>query len=113
MELLNRKTYRAVVRGLERLKAQNEQDRKENPGLIPIGWGNSVRSLIEYELRQNHERCPRDLPQAVVEYLIKKGLLVRYAGDVSFPDQTLPTEEQIVANTFESLLRKTNHGNNS
>jgi len=93
-ELLSRKSYRAVVRMLAKLKAEHELDRQENPELIPLGWGMVIPHHIEEIIRGNHERCPRDLPGKVMEYLVKKGLLVHYHGDYAFPGP-LPTREEI------------------
>lgn len=94
--LLSKRTYRQVVKKLEHYKAQDQQDRQENPHAIPIDWAPSLTTMIEATLRENHERCPRELPRQVLEYLADKGMLVPYCGGFAFPGKDLPTEEEIV-----------------
>lgn len=94
--LLSRKSYREVVKMLEHYRKQHEEDRKENPDMIPIGWGIPLRTAIENIVRRNHERCDKGLADRVLDYLVSKGLLVDYAGDYTFPtDERLPTKQQI------------------
>lgn len=102
--LLSKKTYREVVRKLELFRKQHEEDRKENPDLLPAGWKSSIINMIEHTVRSNHEPCKRGLGEEVIEYLISKGLLIEYHGDCTFPCESgkIPTVEQIVneANKF-------------
>lgn len=103
-DLLSRKSYRQVVKGLDRIKKQNDEDRKENPNLIPPGWGSSLRPMIEHIVRENRERCHRELSDQVLEYLVKKKLLVRYAGDYTFPtNEHLPSKKEIEKEVLEYL----------
>ncbi len=102
--LLSRKSYRELIRTLDKLKKEHEEDQKENPSLIPLGWGSVIPPRIERIVRGNHERCPRDLAPRVMEYLADKGILVRYCGDYTFPGRNpLPTREEIIRKT-EQLL---------
>ena len=103
--MLSKKTYREVVRNLEGFRIQNENDRKENPSLIPIGWGISVRHMIEHTIRANHERCFPSLVNETLQYLVKQGLLVDYAGDYTFPsNERLPTAAEIRQTAFTKDL---------
>lgn len=96
-ELLSRKSYRQVLAGLKHYQKQHEEDRRENPNAIPIGWGPSLRPMIERIVRENHERVSSGLADSVLEYLADKGLLVRYVGDYTFPtDEKLPTKQEII-----------------
>ena len=102
--LISKLSYGQIVKGLDKLIARNNEDRAENPHLTPIGFGSSLETLIEGVLRANHERCPRDLPPKVMEYLCAKGLIVPYAGsDYSFPNTQLPSREEIVERTLAML----------
>lgn len=94
-DLVSKKSYRQIVKGLDFYRQQDDEDRKENPQRIPIGWRNPIVAMIERTVRENHERCSRDLANEVIKYLITKNLLVDYAGDVTFPNRPIPTEEQI------------------
>lgn len=91
-DLLSRTTYRQVVKKLEHYRKQFEEDRRENPGLIVPAYGILLRKMIESTVRANHERCYKGLADAVLEYFVEKGLLVRYCGDYTFPGEKLPTE---------------------
>jgi len=90
--LVQKKTYKSIVKGLEQYRKQNEEDRKENPNLLPCGWGITIRSLIEDRCRENHEyryisyEYGKELPNLMLEYLVEKGFLVPYAGDYTFPE---------------------------
>ena len=103
-DLLSRKSYRQVVKGLDHIKKQNEEDRKENPNLIPPSWGSSLRSMVEGVVRENGERCYKGLADQVLEYLVSKKLLVRYAGDYTFPtNEHLPSKREIELKTLQTL----------
>jgi|6_EtaG_2_1085325.scaffolds.fasta_scaffold105812_2 hypothetical protein len=100
--LLSKKTYRQVVKKLEHYRKQHEEDRKENPSSIPPGWRSPISRMIEHTVRENHERCDKDLASRVMSYLTEKGLLVPYAGDITFPsEEVLPTEEEIRARVLK------------
>ena len=95
--LLSKTSYRQVVKNLDHYRQQHLDDRKENPNAIPPSWGIPLKMMIENVVRSNHERCPKDLADKVLEYLVTKGLLVHYAGDYTFPtDERLPSKEEIV-----------------
>lgn len=96
--LLSKKTYRAVVRGLDHFRKQHEEDRRESPNAIPPEWGSPIEGMIRRIARENGEHLPKDTPRLVLDYLCKQGLLVHYAGGVTFPtDEPLPTEGEIRA----------------
>ena len=95
--LLSKKTYRQVVKNLDHYRKQHEEDRRENPHLIPPGWGSSLCRMVEMTVRENRERYTHGLDKQVLDYLVEKGLLVHYAGDYTFPsNEKLPTAEEIV-----------------
>lgn len=94
--MLSRISYRKVVKGLDHYRKQHEEDRRENPNAIPLGWGSSLTMMIESVVRGNHEPCSHELADQVLRYLVEKKLLVHYAGDYTFPtDEQLPTEYEI------------------
>jgi hypothetical protein len=94
--MLSKKSYREVVKGLEDFYRQHLEDRRENPGAIPPAWGIPLRMMIENIIRGNHERFHKNLANETLEYLVSKGLLVRYVGDYTFPtDEELPSAEVI------------------
>jgi flagellar biosynthesis/type III secretory pathway ATPase len=103
--MLSKKSYRQVVKGLENLKAQDAQDRKESPHATPIDWKSSIARLIEHVVRENRERFVRGSEEETMQYLEKKGLLVPYCGGYSFPGKDLPSEEEIRANAASVLRR--------
>jgi len=82
--LLSKITYGEVVRGLKKFKEQDDVDYAENPSRIPIDWRSSIYSLIERSVRKRRERFWKGLPDAVMEYLVEKGVLVPYLGDILF-----------------------------
>mgnify|MGYP001818841295 CR=1 FL=1 len=91
--LLSKRTYREVVKGLEHFRKQHEDDRKEHPNSIPPAWGLLLRQMIDSKVRSNHEQWHKGLADQVLEYLVEKNLLIKYAGDYTFPtDERLPTE---------------------
>ncbi len=105
--MLPKKTYTKVLKMLEHYREQHLEDRQENPTAIPPSWGSSIRSSIEHICREDHVRDAKNLVEPTVQYLIEKGLLVRYAGDVTFPtDEKLPTADEIVTKTLETLKKK-------
>lgn len=95
--------YGQIIKGLERLKADNERDIQENPTAIRVGYGMPIVMLIESVLRQNHVRFSKELPGLVMEYLCKKGIIVPYCGDYSFPGTDLPSREEIVEKTNKMI----------
>ena len=105
--LLSRKSYRELIRDLEVLKKEYEQDRSENPSSLPLGFGTVIPLKIEYILRNNRERFSRDLPKKVMDYLVEKGTLVNYHGDYTFPGEPIPSKEEFmehVKKTIDSLI---------
>lgn len=103
--MLSRKTYRAIVKSLEHLKAQNDADRKENPGRTPIDWKSAIERNIEYFARENRERCSRQQVQECLQSLVNSKHIVPYLTGYSFPGTALPTAEEVKANV-EKLLAK-------
>ena len=93
--LVQKKTYKAILKGLEHYRKQHEEDRKENPGLIPQGWGSSLRSMIATKCYENHDKMSKELPDLMLEYLVDKGFLIPYHGDYTFPGEKLPTKEEL------------------
>lgn len=103
-DLLPRKTYKKVLKGVEHYRLQNEEDRKENPNAIPIDWKSCLIAMVEHKIREDHIRLSRSnmeiLCEKVLRYLQEKGLLVPYCGGYSFPtEEVLPTEEEITTKT--------------
>jgi hypothetical protein len=84
--MLSKKTYGQVVKKLEQLKKQDQDDRRENT------------------VRENHERFVRGSEEETMKYLEQKGLLVPYCGGYSFPGNKLPTEAEVRASA-EKLLK--------
>jgi hypothetical protein len=103
--LLQKKTYNKVVKGLEHYKKQHQEDRAENPNAIPIGWGSSIRAMITRVCREEREQCDSDKVEAVLAYLVSKGLLVDYCGDFTFPGEALPSKDEIIAKAKENLRK--------
>ena len=95
--ILQRKAYRAVVTGLKKIKEDWLMDRKENPGAIPYDISPQLDLLIEKEHRAvSHRRIqPGELEQ-VKEYLLKRNLIVPYAGGYAFSDTPLPSADDII-----------------
>lgn len=94
--MLSKKSYGMVVKGLDHFRKQHEEDRKENPGRTPIGWGCSLRRMIRRVVTENHEHLPNKGEDAVLNYLCEKGLLVAFLGDYTFPQkEPLPTEKEV------------------
>jgi hypothetical protein len=102
--MLSKKTYRAVIRGLDQIRKKHELDRKEKPNLTPMGWGREIRYLIESNIRSNRELFSRAKVEQTLEYLCKQGLLVKFLGDFTFPQETpLPTEAEVRANFTKTM----------
>lgn len=95
--------YGQIIKGLEKLRADNERDIQENPTATRIGYKGSIRMLIEGVMRQNRVSCPHNIPDLVMEYLCKKGIIVPYCGDYSFPGTDLPSREEIVEKTNKMI----------
>jgi len=107
-KLLSKITYGQVVRGLDHYRKQDEQDRKEHPNFAPVGWKSSLVRMIEDKVRKNHERVYPGLAEAVLEYLVKQGLLVDYYGDYTFPGVKVPEPDDFViqiANQVEEAFK--------
>ena len=91
-DLLSRVAYRKVLKGLEHYKKQHDEDRLENPHLIPSAWGMCLRLMIEDVVRQTGGRVHKGLADQVLDYLVEKKMLVHYVGDYTFPsEEPLPT----------------------
>lgn len=101
--MIPRIAYRKVLKVVEHYRKQDDEDRDENPGGIPIGWGSSIRSGIERVFRE--EGIHRSRVDEVISYLIKNKILVDYCGDLSFPDRSLPDEREIIERT-RATMRK-------
>lgn len=94
--MLPKITYTKVLKMLEHYRKQHLEDRMENPSTIPPSWGSCIRDGIRTLCKEDRIRYSDELVESTVEYLIKKGHLVRYAGDVTFPtEELLPTEFEI------------------
>ena len=107
-DLLSRKSYREVVRNLDHFRKQHEEDRKENPNMIPCSWGSPLRAMIERTVRSNGERCYRGLPDLVLDYLCEKDLLIKWCGDYTFPtEERLPTKTEIEREALKLAERLT------
>lgn len=110
--MLSKKSYREVVRDLEYYRKQHLEDRRENPGAMPPAWGIPLRHMIENIVRGNRERFHKNLANETLEYLVSKGLLVRYVGDYTFPtDEELPSAE--VIKLHAALLARKLGGSNT
>ena len=98
--------YGQILKGIEKLKADNELDIKENPTATRVGYKPSIDRLIRRVMGENRVNCPNHIPDLVMEYLCKKGIIVRYCGnDYQFPGTKLETPEEIVAKTKAALSK--------
>lgn len=103
--MLSKIAYRQLLKELDRIRSQDEEDRKENPHLLPCSWGNSIRSAIRGVCRSNHERCSDTLIQDTLDCLCQKGILVKYCGDYTFPGKELPTDQELKAEALRNLRK--------
>lgn len=94
--MLSKTTYRQVVKKLESLRKQDNQDRHENPTALPIDWSGSIKAMIERTVRENRERYSKGQAEEVIQGFVDKGLLVPYLGGVAFPGKQLPTRDEVV-----------------
>ena len=102
--LVSKIAYGKIIKGLDHYRKQHEEDRAEKPHLSPMDWGGLLALMIEQVLRENRERCPRDLPPKMLEYLASKGLIVPYAGGYTFPQKDpLPAAEELKQEALKHL----------
>jgi hypothetical protein len=93
--MLNKATFNKVMKKIEFLKKQHDDDRKNKPNLLPMSWGNSLRNAIQLAIREQGEPCPKAKVESTMAYLLQKGIIVSYHGDYTFPGEPLPTIQQI------------------
>ena len=103
--MIPRKAYRKVLKVLEYYKAQDDEDRRDNPGAIPCGWQGSILRGIEQVLSEEKVYPVKSRAEQVLWQLVHEGKLVRYCGDVSFPDRQLMEEEEITKRAMQLLKR--------
>lgn len=103
--MLSKKSYRQVVKGLERIRQHHIEDRKENPHLAPCGYTSSIVAMIRRVVSDNHERLADQTCKSDLEYLAKQGLIVPYLGsDYTFPsDVPLPSREEVIKQTEAAI----------
>jgi hypothetical protein len=95
--ILSRKSYRQVCANLKKYHQQHIEDRQESPTALPMSWGIPLRHMIERVVRENKERVYPKMADQVLEYLVEKGLLVRYLNDYTFPSsEQLPTKQEVI-----------------
>ena len=103
--LVDKTTYKKIVKNLEHYKKQNDDDQKENPNAIRIDWKPPLLQMVENTLRKNHQPCPKGIAEEILEYLTDKGLLINYLGGYTFPGTITQTREEIINKTKEVLRR--------
>lgn len=101
--MLNKVVYRQVLKGLENLRKQHDEDRREKPTALPIDWKSCIIRLIEHVARENRTHLPRGQAEETLKYLEKQGLIVPYHGGYTFPGTEIPTREQIQAHAEATL----------
>lgn len=101
--VLPKRTYKRVLKAVEFYRQQDDEDIRENPDRIRIGWRSMLKMSIQQIIREDRVPTNKEHADAVIEYLIRKKILVRYCGDVSFPDRSLPSSEEI-ANKATSFI---------
>lgn len=102
--MLSRIAYRKALKVLDHYRKQHEDDRRENPGSIPASWGGCLVRGIENAVRENGERYHKGQAEDLLEEWVKKGLLVRYAGDYTFPTgERLPSANEIMSRVGKML----------
>lgn len=104
--MLSRKAYRLVLKHLENLKQSHLQDRKENPHLAPCSYNiGHFESIIKAACRESRSAYHEGLVYETLNYLCKKGLLMGWCGGYTFPEDNLPTEEEVKKQTLEHVKR--------
>lgn len=93
--MLPRPVYKKVLKSIDFYRQKNVEDRLENPSKPPCGWRSMIEMSIRRILRENHVRVTDAVVSDTIKYLIDKGLLVDYHGDLAFPGEPLPSREEI------------------
>lgn len=101
--MLNKATFKKVMKNVDHLKKQHDEDRKSRPSLAPMSWGSSLRRAIESAIQEQREPCSRAKVDETMAYLLSKGIIVEYHGDYTFPGEPLPTLEQIQEKALQNL----------
>ena len=110
--MLPKKAYSKVVQGLRKIKESWDEDRAENPHLVPYEIDSQLRGLIETVIREEHVPCyGRDhranLTTETIAYLLSKGLVTGSPyGGLMFPlpdDVELPSKEEFIAQVRQAI----------
>lgn len=110
--MLPKKVYSKVLQSLRKIKERWEEDRQEDPRLVPYEIDLELRGCIEMHMREGHVnfggRSNREAKiDETVSYLREKGLIFRgpYGGHfpVDVDEETIPTKEQLVADIKRRL----------
>lgn len=104
--MLPKKAYSKVIQGLKKIKADWDEDRRENPNIAPYEIDSQLRGLIARSAREEHANVHGNkdmeiLCDQTIKYLVSKGILVGSPyGGVFFPlpedHAPLPSKEELV-----------------
>jgi len=104
--MLPKKTQDKVLKLVDRYRQKHETDRKKHPNRFPCGWLDLIQLDVRDILAEDKLYNGSLAIDGVIKDLVTQGLLVEYAGDVTFPgEEPLPSREEIVA-SFEDFLSK-------
>lgn len=111
--MLTKIVYKKVLKSLEHIRNQWEEDRRENPRAVPYEIDDQLRSAIERHIREGRMNCHGKgdveyLVNQTIEYLLDKKLVTGSPyGGIMFPlppdHPPLPTKEELVAAVRKQL----------
>jgi len=98
-----------IMQSLKHIKKQWDEDREENPHLVPSEITGQLNNAIRRHLSEARLGYNKDMLSEEIAYLVKKGIIVEspYGGHF-FPldaGVVLPSKEDLIRETIEKFKK--------